>query len=128
MSMEKLEEEKIMLSYLVQVTYESKVWSVLLRNPENRFNIIAEVINDLEGTMKCAYLTFGVYDAIIIVELPDPIAAAAFSMTLMASGVFKTVKTTPLMEWEEGLEAMKKAKKVTYHPPKPDTIYLDRSS
>ena len=120
--------ETILLSYLVKVTYESKAWSMLLRNPENRFNVLAEVINDLEGNMKCAYLTFGGYDAIIIVELPDSIAAAALSMTLMASGAFKTVKTTPLMEWEEGLEAMKKAKKITYHPPKPDTIYLDRSS
>jgi uncharacterized protein with GYD domain len=83
------------------------------------------VIKNLKGKIKCAFLTFGDYDVVGILELPDDITAAALSMALMAGGGIKNVKTTPMITWEEGVKAMKKAKKASYKPPE-DNPMLDR--
>ncbi len=41
--------------------------------------------------------------------MPDNVSVAAFSMAVAAGGSVKSVKTTPLMSMEEGVEAIKKA-------------------
>jgi uncharacterized protein with GYD domain len=63
-------------------------------------------------------LSFGEDDVVAICELPDNVSAAAFSLAVSAGGALKTSKTTPLMTFEEGIEAMKKAPKAGYRPPK----------
>ena len=71
-------------------------------------------------------MAFGDYDSIAILQMPDNIAAASLSMALMASGVFKKIKTSSLITWDDGVEAMKKAKKVAYQPPVDKLEYLNR--
>jgi hypothetical protein len=51
-----------------------------------------------------------------IFELPDNIRAAAISTAISAGGAVKAIKTTPLMAWEEGVEAMRAAQ-AAYQPP-----------
>lgn len=68
----------------------------------------------------------GDYDAIGILSFPNNISAAALSMALTSRGGVKSVKTTPLVTWEEGIEAMKKAKKATYKPPESNPM-IDRA-
>ena len=62
------------------------------------------------------WMSFGDYDIIGIVEMPDNVSAAAFSMAISAGGACKAVKTTPLISTEEGIEAMKKAANCGYKP------------
>ena len=62
------------------------------------------------------WMSFGDYDIIGIVEMPDNVSAAAFSMAISAGGACKAVKTTPLISTEEGIEAMKKAASCGYKP------------
>lgn len=71
-------------------------------------------------------MTFGDYDSMAILEMPENVTAASLSMALLASGVFKAIKTTPLLTWEEGVKAMKKAKKVLYQLPSDDPVFFDR--
>ena len=59
---------------------------------------------------------FGDYDLIGVVDMPDSISAAAFSMAVAAGGACKSVKTTPLLTAGEGIEAMKKAAVCGYRP------------
>ena len=113
--------------YLVQVTYHAKAWAALVRNPQNRLDKAGPVVKNLGGTILNAYMAFGDCDSIAILKMPDNVTAASLSMALLASGVFKTIKTTPLMTWENGVKAMKKAKKVAYQPPSEDPIYLNRT-
>ena len=113
--------------YLVQASYKTKAWAALVRNPQNRIEKAAPVVKNLGGRIECAYMAFGDYDAIAILEMPDNITAASLSMALLASGVFKVIKTTPLMDWKDGVEAMRKAKKAAYQPPGDDSVYLDRA-
>jgi uncharacterized protein with GYD domain len=63
------------------------------------------------------YLAFGEYDVIGIMEMPDHVSAAAFSLAASAGGGLKAVKTTPLLTVEEGIEALKKAAGAGYRPP-----------
>lgn len=113
--------------YLVQASYQTKAWAALVRNPQNRITKATPVVEDLGGKIECAYMSFGDYDAIAIIEMPDNVTASSLSMALLASGVFNEIKTTPLMEWKEGVEAMKKAKKAAYKPPVDDSVYIDRA-
>ncbi len=69
------------------------------------------------GRLESAYYAFGDYDVVAIVEVPDNVSAAAFSLALNAGGALKAAKTTPLMTVEEGMEAMRKAGGTGYRPP-----------
>ena len=84
-------------------------------------------MKNLGGTIECAFMMFGDYDAMAILKMPDNVTAASLSMALLASGVFKTIKTTPLMTWEDSVKAMKKAKKAAYQPPSDGSVYLNRA-
>lgn len=88
-----------------------------MSNPQNRIDVIRLVIERLGGRLECTYLAFGDYDVVVIAEMPDHISAAAFSLAASAGGGVKAVKTTPLMTFEEGIEAMKKAAGAGYRPP-----------
>ena len=115
-----------MALYLLQINYRTKAWASLVRNPQNRLEKSGPVVKNLGGTIECAYMAFGDYDSIAILKMPDNVTAASLSMALLASGVFKTIKTTPLMSWDDGVKAMKKAKKVAYQPPGDSSLYLKR--
>jgi uncharacterized protein with GYD domain len=56
-------------------------------------------------------MAFGEYDLVSIVQLPDNVSSAAFSMVRSAIGSAKSIKTTPPMTTEEGVQALRKAGK-----------------
>lgn len=59
--------------------------------------------------MERLWLSFGEYDIVGIVEMPNNVSAAAFAIAVAAGGACRTCKTTPLLTTEEGMEAMKQA-------------------
>jgi uncharacterized protein with GYD domain len=75
------------------------------------------VIQGLGGRIEAAYLSFGEYDVVLIVELPDNVSAAAFSMGGASKGHLKAIKTTPLLSIDEGLQAMAKGGTLDIVPP-----------
>jgi uncharacterized protein with GYD domain len=103
------ERRKAMPSFMVQVAYTSQAVAALVKKPQDRASVVAKAVEKLGGSVKGAWLTFGDYDTMVIVELPDNTSAAAFAMAISAGGSCKSVKTTPLLSVEEGTAAMKKA-------------------
>ena len=95
-------------------------------DPQNREEALTPVIKNLGGRIESSFLSFGDFDAIGIISFPNNITAAALSMALTSGGGVKRVKTTPLVTWKEGIEAMKKAKKATYKPPESNPM-IDRA-
>lgn len=85
-----------------------------MKNPQDRAKGVEAAIKNLGGKIERFWLSFGDCDTIGIVDMPDSISAAAFSMAVAAGGACKNVKTTPLLTTEEGIEAMKKAAKCGY--------------
>jgi uncharacterized protein with GYD domain len=75
------------------------------------------VIEKLGGRVVNAYFAFGDYDFVLITELPNNVSAAALAIAASAGGACKSVKTTPLMEAAEGLEALRKAATSGYRAP-----------
>ena len=75
------------------------------------------MVERLGGHIESAYYAFGDNDAILIIDLPDNISAAAFSLAVSAEGAVKAIKTTPLLTIEDGIEAMRKGAGSSYRPP-----------
>jgi uncharacterized protein with GYD domain len=84
-------------------------------NPQDRAQAVEGAIHALGGTMERFWLSFGDYDIVGIVQMPDSVSAAAFSMAIAAGGALRGVKTTPLLTTQEGI-AMKKAAASPYKP------------
>jgi uncharacterized protein with GYD domain len=106
-----------MAHYLIQVAYTSEAWANLIKNPQDRIGIVSKAVQNLGGSVVGGWLTFGEYDTVVILRMPDDATAAAFAMAVAAGGACKSVRTTPLLSTEEGLEAAKKAAKAGYTAP-----------
>ena len=103
--------------FLSQVAYSEDGWQALVSNPQNRLEAIRPVVDKLGGRIVNAYFAFGDYDLILIAEFPDNVSAAALAIAAAAGGAVKSIKTTPLMEATEGLEAVRKAASSGYRAP-----------
>jgi|SRR5262245_17668161 len=96
--------------YLVQLSYTAESWRALTANPQDRQDAVTPLVERLGGRFVSAkFLCFGEYDLMAIVEMPDNINAAAFSMTISAGGAVKAFRTTPLIPMVDGIAAMRRA-------------------
>ena len=89
----------------------------MLKKPEDRTKAIRPVIEKLGGSLVGAWFAFGEHDLVVIVEFPDNVSAAAFSLAATAGGALRSIKTTPLIDLAEGIGAMKRAAESGYRPP-----------
>lgn len=105
-----------MAQFLVEVGYTPQAWATLVKMPQDRSQAVQTAVQNLGGKIERVWLSFGEYDAVVIVDMPDSISAAAFSMAVSAGGSCRSVKTTPLLTAQEGMEAMKKAANCGYQP------------
>ena len=103
--------------FLSQVAYNENGWQALVANPQNRMDVIRPVVEKLGGRIVNAYFAFGDYDFVLISEFPNNVTAAALAIAAAAGGAVKSIKTTPLMEATEGLEAIRKAGTSGYRAP-----------
>jgi uncharacterized protein with GYD domain len=105
-----------MPSYLVQVSYTAEAVAALVKNPQNRTEVVRKSIENLGGNLVGNWMSFGDYDVVLIAEMPDNVSAAALAIAATAGGSLKSVKTTPLLTAEEGVSAAAKAATSGYTP------------
>ena len=103
--------------YLCQLSYTKESVKALVDNPQNRIEAVRPAFEELGVTLREAFLAFGDYDVVYLLEAPDNVRAAAISLAVTAGGGVEHYKTTPLMTWEEGVEAMRVAGGSGYRPP-----------
>ena len=103
--------------YLFQVAYTGEAWGTQIRNPQNRLEAVRPAVEGLGGRIESFYLSFGDQDAVLICEFPDNVSAGALSVAASAGGAVKSVRTTPLMTVDEGIEVIRKAAGSGYRPP-----------
>lgn len=106
-----------MALYLLQVSYTSEAWAAMVKKPQDRIEAVRPAVEKLGGKVISGYLAFGKYDLIAIVDMPNNISAAAFSLAAAAGGAVSKLVTTPLMSTKDGMEAMKRAGAATYKAP-----------
>jgi len=106
-----------MARYLIQGAYSSDSWAALIDRPHDRVAPIRNVVEQAGGHLECFYFSFGDYDVVSIVDLPDNITAAAVVIKAAAARALKDVRTTPLLTMDESIEALRKAQDVEYQSP-----------
>ena len=107
-----------MALYAVQVAYTPGAWATLVKKPQNRMKAVGQSVEKLGGKIMSSWMTFGDYDFLLVLNMPDNVSAAAFAVAVAAGGACRSVKTTPLLSMEQGMEAMKKARASGYKPPR----------
>jgi uncharacterized protein with GYD domain len=105
-----------MPSYLLQAAYSTEALAAMVKKPQNRTDAVRKAIEKLGGSMEAIWFSFGDYDVVSIIEMPDNASAAAFALAIAAGGACKNVKTTPLLSVDESMTAMKKAGNSGYKP------------
>jgi uncharacterized protein with GYD domain len=104
-----------MAKYLIQGSYTvDGIKGVLKEGGTGRRAAVEAAVKALGGKLEAFYFTFGDDDVVAIVEGPDNITAAAFSMGVAATGTVRT-KTTVLLTPEEIDQAGKKT--LSYRAP-----------
>jgi uncharacterized protein with GYD domain len=103
--------------YLLQASYNPEAWAALANEPEDRTEAIRPIVERLGGRVIAGYLSFGEFDIIAIVEMPDSVSAAAYAITSSGGGAVRVHKTTPLLTAEEGMRAMRMAGETEYKAP-----------
>jgi uncharacterized protein with GYD domain len=102
--------------YLIQAAYSHEALRAMIQNPQDRTGALRGPIESLGGKIHNLFLSFGEYDAVLLLEMPNNIAAAAIAIAVGAGGACKSIKTTPLLTVAEGIEALKEAARSGYQP------------
>ena len=95
-----------MPKYLIQAKYTNQGIQGLVRDSASgRRADVQAAVKTLGGRVEAFYYAFGDDDAVVILELPGNIAAAALSLTISGAGAVR-VRTTPLLTVEEVDQAL----------------------
>ena len=104
-----------MAHFLFRAAYSQEGLQGLLKEgAKSRVKALTETVASVGGKLEAMYWSFGDEDVIVLVELPDNIAAAALSTRVSATGA-AGVMTTVLLSAAEVDKARKL--KPAYRPP-----------
>lgn len=103
-----------MPKYLIQGSYTAEGLQGLKKDTAaGRRAVVQAAVKALGGKLESFHLSFGEDDIVLIVDLPDNVAAAAIATTASGSGAVR-LHTTPLLTVEEADKAL--AVEVKYRP------------
>src|SRR5260370_41115982 len=71
-----------MAQYLVQVSYTSEACAALVNNPQDRLAVVSKAVKKLGGKLINGWMCLADFDTVVLITLPDNVAAAAFSIAL----------------------------------------------
>ncbi len=104
-----------MPKYLCKANYVGEGLKGLLKEGgTSRRTEVEKMVKAMGGKLEVYYYALGETDVYCIADMPDNVSAAAFTMTIAASGA-ATLNTTVLMTPEEMDQAVKKSP--IYRPP-----------
>ena len=105
--------------YMYQGAYTPESWAAQINDPQNRVEAVGKKVCDsVGGELVGGWLSFGDFDIVLILDVPDNISAAAIGLAVASGGAIKSSKTTVLMTGDEGVAALQKASSVSYAPKK----------
>jgi len=86
-----------MPKFLIEATYNAEGTKGLIKDGgTKRQAVVKKAVEDLGGKLEGFYYAFGETDCIVIVDVPDTVAALAIAMAVDSSGEVH-LKTTPLI-------------------------------
>src|ERR1019366_6988272 len=104
-----------MPKYMLQASYTAEgVKGLITDTASGRRAAVKAGVETAGGKLESMYYCFGKDDVVVIMDLPDNVAAASLVTAVVASGLVRA-RTTPLLTVEEMDKAL--AKKVGYKGP-----------
>ena len=103
--------------YLMRFSYTPEAWSRLIKKPEDRRDVARAVVEKLGGKLHGFWYSFGEQDGFVLIEAPNNVSAAAFSVGISAGGSLRSAETTPLLTVEETIDMLAKAQGLPYRSP-----------
>ena len=104
-----------MAKFLVTVSYTAEGAAGLRKDGgTKRRKVASKAVESVGGTLESFYFSFGAQDALVLVDMPDNVSAAALSLAINATGGAR-LTTTPLLTPEEMDKAS--GKKTAYKAP-----------
>lgn len=92
--------------YVNFFTYNSATWQRMVAAPEDRTAVVAATFEAVGGRLVGLYYMLGPHDGMVIVEVPDAVAAAGVSTLVAASGAYSHVETHALLTPAELVAAL----------------------
>jgi uncharacterized protein with GYD domain len=106
-----------MALYLTRFSYTPETWARMVKNPEDRREAARKYIESVGGKLHGFWYSFGSSDGYNLWEAPDNVSMAAVAIAIGGGGALSKIETTPLLTVEETLDALDRARAVTYRPP-----------
>ena len=103
--------------YMIQARFTSTAWEALYASSVDRREVLSRMLKDAGGRLIDYYFSFGDSDVIIITEAPDNMTAASAVIAIARAGAVTNVRTTVLMSYDEGIEALRRSGSMGYSPP-----------
>src|SRR6187431_2997413 len=103
--------------FLMRFSYTPEAWTRLIKKPEDRREVARAIVEKLGGKLHGFWYGFGEHDGYVMIEAPNNIAAAAFSVGIASGGSLRSAETTVLFTVEETIEMLEKAQGLPYRPP-----------
>ncbi len=95
-----------MPKYLIQASYTAEGLKGLAKDKASgRKAAVQAAMKAIKGKLECMYFAFGDNDAVLIVDAPDNVAAAAISLATGSTGLVR-IRTTPLLTIDEVDQAL----------------------
>ena len=96
-----------MPKYMLQASYTAEGLRGLMKDSASgRRDSIQKAMKSLGGKLDSMHYCFGKQDVVIIVDLPDNMAAAGFATQASSTGLTRVI-TTPLLTVNEADKALK---------------------
>jgi uncharacterized protein with GYD domain len=105
--------------YVVLFSLTADTLSRFIDNPGDRRGPVQKLAEAVGGRLESYYWMFGQYDGLAIFDMPDSQSMAALSLTVGSSGVARHVETHELIEANDLVTILGKAKSAqpSYSPP-----------
>ncbi len=92
--------------YLGQFTYHRKTWAALMKQPEDRAEVVARSMAHVDARLIGFYYCHGKYDGLMIFEAADDTVAKAVAIAGVGAGHLKDLEVTRLLSVGESLSDM----------------------
>lgn len=103
--------------YLFEMQLAPAAFAAFVKNPGDRRQANAAVIESLGGKLVEYYFSIGSNTVFTIQEMPDHISVEAATMAVMAGGAVTSARCVGILTAAEAVEAMQKAGGAGYRAP-----------
>ena len=103
--------------YMVQGRYSKESFKAMATSDTDRRDVVGKMLDQVNGKLHGYYFAFGASDFVVMLEAPDSVSIASVAIAVGSSDAVQNVTTTPLLSYEEGMQAIRGAADFTYTPP-----------